>query len=130
LSRLSLRLSLGLTLAGAGALGVAVACGEPSHVFEGRHFRPEGECLERTSSVDVVEGERPGDCAPVCLAQPLAGGARAIYVATMCPPYPFSFDAGGADPLCSAALGALDRSAGCLADGGSSNPAPRDAETE
>lgn len=118
-------------LAGAALCGVAWACGDTaSHVYEGRLYREDRGCLATKSSVDVVEGERAGECAPTCLVQPLAGGGRAVYVATMCAPYPFMFDATGTHPSCAPALAAFARNDTCLADGDSSAPLPRDASAE
>ena len=102
----------------------AAACGDPSHIFEGRRFVEQRACLGTISSIDVVEGDRPGSCGPTCLAQPESDGGRSIYVSTMCAPYPFAFDASGSDPACPAALEALARNDSCRADGGSSNPLP------
>lgn len=106
------------------ALTLATACTEASHVFEGRLFVEGRKCLGTTASVDVVDGENGGRCPPTCLAQPLKDGGRAVYVSTMCAPYPFAFDASGGDLLCPIALEALDRNDTCLVDGGSTNPAP------
>ncbi|MCW5834020.1 MAG: hypothetical protein KIS78_16590 [Labilithrix sp.] len=102
----------------------AIACGDPTHVFEGRLFVEQRACLGTTASVDVVEGAPPGECGPTCLTQPQQGGGRAVYVATMCPPYPFGFDASGDDFACASALAALARNDTCLLDGGSTSPAP------
>lgn len=112
------------------AASVALGCGEASHVFEGRLFVEGRQCLGTTSSVDVVAGERPGSCEPVCLVQPTGDGGRAIYVATMCGPYPPGFDATGKDAACTPALAALARGDTCLVDGGSSHPSPRDAGSD
>lgn len=109
-------------------LGLAASCGDPSHVFEGRLFVEGRECLGTTASVDVVEGDRPGDCGPICLSQPLADGGRALYVASMCGPFPYKFDSSGTDPKCPTALAAFARNDTCLLDGGSSNPLPPPAD--
>jgi hypothetical protein len=109
-------------------IALGSACGDPSHIFEGRLFIQDRGCLGTTSSVDVVEGERPGECGPTCLAQPNDDGGRAVYVATMCGPYPYRFDAAGTDPLCPSALAALARNDTCLLNGGSSSPAPAPAD--
>ncbi len=105
----------------------ALACGAPTHVYEGRLYVERRACLGTTASVDVVEGDRAGECGPTCLTQPEQDGGRAVYVATMCPPYPFGFDASGNDLACASALSALERNDTCLLDGGSSNPPPADA---
>lgn len=105
------------------AAGVS-ACGEPSHVFNGRLYLSDRDCLAATTSLDVVPGEPPGTCDPACLVQSLGDGGRSVYVSTMCPPYPFAFDASGSDPRCPEALAALARGDRCLEDGGSTSPAP------
>ena len=115
--------ALGLGLVSMLALYL-LACGDPSHVYEGRLFVEHRGCLGTTASVDVVEGDPPGSCAPTCLAQPESDGGRAIYVSRMGAPYPFAFDASGSDPACPAALAALERNDTCLVDGGSTHPLP------
>jgi len=102
------------------------ACGDPSHIYEGRQFDESRKCLLSKSSLDVVEGDRPAECEARCLiaTQRAADGSRAVYVATMCAPYPFGFDAGGGDPSCAPALAATARKDSCLSDGGSTNPRP------
>jgi hypothetical protein len=99
------------------------ACGESSHVYEGRLYHEDRHCLATTSSVDVVAGDRPGDCAPTCLLQPLRDGGRSVYVATMCGPYPVGLRITN-EPPCDEALAALSRRDTCKADGGSTNPVP------
>ena len=116
--------ALFLALAASATLGIVLACGDATHIYEGRLFVESRGCLGTTSSVDVVSGERPGDCGPTCLVQPLADGGRSIYAATMCGPYPFMFNTTGTDPACPIALGALGRNDTCLADGDSSSPVP------
>ena len=106
----------------------AAACRDTSHVFEGRLLAQQKKCLGTTSSLDVVEGDSVSQCPPACLAQPLSDGGRAIYVATMCAPSPFAFDASGTDLLCPSALDALERNDTCLLDGGSANPLPPPAD--
>ena len=118
------RLGLGLVACTTVAV-YGLACGDPSHVFEGRLFVEDRQCLGTKASIDVVEGDRPSKtCGPTCLAHPQTDGGRAIYVSTMCAPYPFAFDASGADPACPAALAALERNDTCLVDGGSTRPPP------
>ncbi len=93
----------------------------------GRFFSEPRGCLGTESSIDVVEGDTPGSCAPVCLVRakdPNADGGRSVYVSTMCAPYPPGFDTSGADPACPRALEAQSRNDTCLSDGGSTHPAP------
>jgi hypothetical protein len=104
-----------------------IACGDPSHIYQGRLYLEHRGCLGTTSSIDVVEGEDPGSCPALCLLQKLPDGGRAVYLSTMCAPYPFGFDTAGTDPVCAAALAALGRDDTCLTDGGSSAPAPPEA---
>jgi hypothetical protein len=113
---------------------VAIACmlhasackDDGTHVYVGRLYVEPRNCLGTGSSVDVVSGDEPGDCAPICLVQKRAEGGKAIYAATMCPPYPagVEFDTAGTDPSCPKALAALSRGDTCLSDGGTTHPAP------
>lgn len=105
------------------------ACGETTHVFSGRLYRDDRDCVATKSSIEVVEGDpAPETCAPTCLVQRTTPeGSRPVYVTTMCPPIPFGFDTDGADPRCAAALAAFARNDTCLADGGSTAALPKDA---
>lgn len=108
------------------------ACGstDGSHAYTGRLFLESRRCLGTTSALDAVEGELPErECAPICLVQRRADADRAIYVSTMCAPYPFDYDTSGSDPACPAALEAHGRDDTCFSDGGSSKPA-MDASTD
>lgn len=106
-------------------LHAMIACDDvASHIYQGRVYLEDRDCLGTTSVVDVVEGADPGTCAPVCLVGK-QDGARAVYASTMCPPYPKFFDTSGSDVACPRALSALSRADTCFADGGSSNPPPR-----
>jgi hypothetical protein len=105
----------------------ATACKDDgTHVYLGRLFVEARGCLGTGSSVDVVSGGEPGDCAPICIVQHRAEGGRAVYVATMCAPYPAAveFDTSGTDPACAPALAALSRDDTCLSDGGDTHPLP------
>ena len=117
-----------LGLAGAAAICILHAQGcknDGTHVFEGRLYVEARHCLGTTSSVDVISGDDPGQCAPICLRQTRSEGGHAIYVTTMCPPYPGpDYDTSGQDPLCAPALSALARGDTCLSDGGSTHPLP------
>jgi hypothetical protein len=95
-----------------------------SHPYPAREYRADRDCLAAPIAIDVVEGEDPGACAPVCLVKAEDGG-RAAYVSTTCAPYPPFVDTSGSDPRCALALAALERSDLCLSDGGSRSP--RDA---
>jgi hypothetical protein len=124
--RLSLRLSLILLFIPAAIVVIVIAaCGDPSHIYEGRLFLESRNCVGTPSSIDVVEGDPPTTKCPVrCLTQPHRDGGRAVYVSTMCEPFPFNFDASGNDPACAKAIQAFERLDTCLLDGGSANPAP------
>ena len=118
-------------LVGLIALAAFGACGPEggTHVFTGRLYVQDRDCVATASSMDVVEGEpAPETCAPTCLVQRTdPGRARPVYVSTMCPPIPFGFDTDGQDARCAAALAAFNRNDTCFADGGSSAPLPQDA---
>lgn len=106
-----------------------VACGETTHVYAGRLYVDDRDCVATKSSIEVVEGDpAPESCAPACLVQRTTpDGKRPVYVTTMCPPIPFGFDTDGADPRCAPALAAFARNDTCFSDGGSSAPLPGDA---
>jgi hypothetical protein len=126
----SLRRFIGVSLTVAFVSLVLIACGDPSHIYEGRAYLDSRDCLGTTSSVDVVEGDRPTRaCAAICLADGHPDGGRTLYVSTMCAPYPFQFDASGGDPGCPAALEALGRDDTCNTKGTSTHPI-RDAAAE
>ncbi len=97
-----------------------------THVYVGRLYVEARDCLGTSSSVDVISGDDPGTCAPICLVQKRGEGGKAIYVATMCPPYPagVEFDTAGTDPACPRALAALSRGDTCLSDGGTTHRPP------
>ena len=111
------------------SLAALVACGETTHVYSGRLYVDERDCLATTSSIEVVEGDpTTTTCSPTCLVQRTTpDGKRPVYISTMCPPIPFGFDNDGADPRCAAAFAALNRNDTCFSDGGSSAPSPRDS---
>jgi hypothetical protein len=120
------RLSL-VALLGFGAYACILhlsACDDGTHVYLGRFYRADRNCLGTSSSIDVVPGDVPGTCPAVCLTQRGADATRVVYVSTMCPPYPapVEFDTTGADPECAPALAALGRGDTCLSDGGSTHP--------
>lgn len=103
---------------------VAIACGDASHIYEAYPYREAEDCLGARTSLDVVEGDETGNCAPVCFMKTEANGQRAILVSRMCGPYPFALDRSGTDPACASALAALERGSSCLSDGGSTAPLP------
>ena len=123
-------------LAGLAALAcmmhVSACKDDGTHVYVGRLYVEGRNCLGTSSSVDVISGDDPGTCSPICLVQKRAEAGKAIYVATMCPPYPagVEFDTAGTDPACPKALDALGRGDTCLSDGGTTHPPPADASAD
>jgi hypothetical protein len=95
-----------------------------SHVFPGRSFEPDRDCLEPGSAVDVVDGPDPGAaCTPACYAAaPDEAGTIEVFVSSECAPVPkglaLASDAGD----CPRALAALTRGDDCLDEGGSTHP--------
>jgi hypothetical protein len=126
------RLACALALASRAALVVHVsACDGGTHVYVGHVFEPARGCVEPgAAAIDVVSGDPPGECAPVCVLQALSDGGREVFVSKQCGPYPAQADVSGADPVCPRALAALARGDTCEADGGSAHPLPADAGAE
>lgn len=117
------RVSAALFGGGLVACIMHAACGDPSHLFLGRYYLEGRDCLGTDSVIDVVEGEDPGVCPVVCLIDPANPNAdRAVYVSTMCAPYPYAVVASTTDPSCIRALAAFERDDTCNQDGTSSNP--------
>jgi len=104
----------------------AACCSDGTHIYSGRLYRDDRTCLATTSSIDVISGDDPGTCAPVCLVQKSGDGGTAVYVSTMCAPYPPGHETNGQDPRCAGAFAALSRDDTCLLDG-STHPTPKDA---
>ena len=100
------------------------ACGDPvSHVFAGRLYEPARDCVDETSSIDVVDGKpNSAPCERECLVAPAEGGRSSVCVSTMCAPYPRGFEIRSSTE-CAAALDAFDRNDTCFTDGGSAHPA-------
>jgi hypothetical protein len=98
-------------------------CVEPrSHIFGGRLYERARDCVETTTTIDVVDGPDPtAPCDRSCLVVPGEAGP-AVYVSTVCAPYPPQVDTSGTDPTCLRALAAYDRNDTCANDGGSSSP--------
>ncbi len=109
----------GLSLAALAASIVAACSRSPdTHVVLGQRYDAGGDCLEPTSSIEVLEGSDPGlGCDPTCVVTP--GGV--VYATTECGSQFSSFDdTSGADPSCAGALAALKNMVVCGAgdDGG------------
>lgn len=114
-------------LAGVACMMHVSACKDDgTHVYFGQLYVAGRDCLGTPSAVDVISGDVPGDCAPICLVQKRGDAGKAVYAATMCPDYPagVEFDTSGTDPECPKALAALARGDTCLSDGGTTHPAP------
>lgn len=112
--------------------GLLLACSEPTYLFLGRRYDPVLQCLDTTTSLDVLRGGDPGDCATRCVSAPpgfydLDDASTDTFVVVMCAPLPHDVtDMRNDDPQCVAALAAMARQDTCLSDGGSTAP-PVDA---
>jgi len=103
----------------AARLSVAGCDDTGSYIYSGEQYYPPQQCLLPVSSIDIIAGNEPGSCGPVCILSLPQDGGQIAYVSTMCGPYPmypYETDA-AADPLCVAALNAFTRDALCE-DGG------------
>jgi hypothetical protein len=116
---------LALTLA-------ACSSEERSHIYAGRLYEADRACLDSVTSIDVVDGPLPETpCAPLCVVAPVTDAAQpAVYISTMCAPFPPAFDTSGTDSRCARALATYTQNATCLADGGIANAFPPDASTD
>ena len=114
------------------AASVLGACRSPDKfVLQGQRYDAVNDCVEPTSSIDLVQGSDPGlGCAAQCVVTPTG----VLYVTTECgssfPPLD-SVTAGDAgDSVCSAAVAALQRMAVCGGGGDDAGDDASDATTE
>ncbi len=126
----------GMGLCGLLVLAWAMACDGPrTHVLLGQLYEANRECVDPTTSIDIVDGPDPGfGCAPTCVVTPIGqnGSEGGVYVTTMCGPYPPLDDTTGTPAGCAGALAALARGDTCSSDGTSTSPAdggPGDSST-
>ncbi|MET0412290.1 MAG: hypothetical protein ABW217_13395 [Polyangiaceae bacterium] len=96
---------------------VLAACDEfGPRIYSAYPYRTEEQCLEPSVVLAVVHAdELPATCAPVCLSF-----EAALYVSTICAPYPTMaiLVAPEEDVACAAAIGALTAEAICDTGGG------------
>lgn len=95
------------------AVVAMAACDEPDvHILTGQLYDAAKACVGESSGVDVAQGGSTGDnCNPACLTIN-SGDANAIYVTTVCPPYPgdyaveYADEAGSPSDPCTGAFAA------------------------
>jgi hypothetical protein len=90
-----------------------------THVLPGQLYEAARDCIDPTTSIDIVDGPDPGTCSPpTCIVTPAGqnGGATGIYVTTECGPYPPLDDTSGSEALCTAALAAFAQGNVCASD--------------
>jgi hypothetical protein len=108
-------------------LACAIACESPStHVLLGQPYEANRDCVDPTTSIDIVDGPDPGfGCSPTCVVTPIGqnGSEGGVYVTTMCGPYPPLDDTTGMPAGCAGALAAFGRADTCSSDGTSTSPA-------
>jgi hypothetical protein len=118
----------GLSAAALVAACVAACNRSPdTHVVLGQRYDTAGDCLEPTSSIDVLEGSDPGlGCDATCVVTP----SGVVYASTECGGQ-FSpiDDTSGADPACASALAALKNMVVC-GGGGDGGDDATDAASE
>lgn len=110
----------------------AVGCDDApeSHVFVAAPFVPDAGCFGLSVSVAFVDtADASLDCAPVCLVAPATGGPLAVFVTTMCGPYPTGYDTSQSDATCQQALAAWPAEQAALA-AGTDSCATRDASVD
>ena len=118
--------SRGIVVSLVAAVGLIACNGPGTHVLTGQLYEAARDCVDPTTSIDVVDGENPGSgCAPTCVVTPAGqnGSGAGVYVTTMCAPYPPLDDTSGTVAGCAGAFAALARGDTCLPDGTSASPA-------
>ncbi len=111
------------------AVVAMAACDEPDvHILTGQLYDATKACVGESSGVDVVQGGSTGDnCNPACLTIN-SGDANAVYVTTVCPPFPGDYavenpdEAGSPSDPCTGAFAAY----GVYEDSGATCPPPAD----
>jgi hypothetical protein len=95
-----------------------------SHVYVAAPYDAANGCFGASVSLAYVDTPSGSfDCAPTCI---VFDGA--VYVSTMCGPYPSTSDPSQTDPDCPAALSAWPAEATALTNGGDSCASPADAD--
>jgi hypothetical protein len=114
------------------ALVMGACDGPQQHVLLGQLYEVGRDCVDPTSSIDLVPGTDQGyDCSPTCVVTAAgANGAPAgVYVTTACGAFPAldttsdGTEDSGVPVWCPAALAAFARGDVCMIDGTSSCPA-------
>ena len=109
----------------------AGACddGAESHVYVAAPYDASADCFGASTSlaqIDTPNGDL--DCAPTCLVVAETNGSNAIYVSTMCGPYPSAYNTSQTDPGCAPALAAWPAEQAALANGSSSCASPAEED--
>jgi hypothetical protein len=113
------------------AAATAAACNQTPDKFVllGQRYDAVDDCVEPTSSIDLVQGSDPGlGCPPQCVVTPTG----VLYVTTECGSSfpPLDMTSAGGDPQCDAALAALKRMAVCGGGGDDAGDDASDATTD
>ncbi|HEY3816533.1 MAG TPA: hypothetical protein VGL81_05145 [Polyangiaceae bacterium] len=80
------------------AVLAVASCDEADvHILTAQLYDPSAACVGASDGVDVVNGPATGDsCSPTCLTI-AEGDANAVYVTTVCPPFPGDYSVEGED---------------------------------
>jgi hypothetical protein len=118
------RLGLGaLGLIGA-SFGIATACIDPdaNFVYTARPYDPADMCVGPYVELELVQGSggdsrctspEAGRSGPGLAC--LVSNSGAVYVSSVCPPYPPDYDTSGTNPACGAAIAAMANGVICEA---------------
>ena len=109
------RALVSLVTAGTAALAWLACEEQASHVYAGKLYDPDADCLYPSTSLDLVLGPSE-DSGPECDAQCITDFDGQVFVGTTCPPWPVEFNGAVGTPSCSQALAARCRQ--CPLDGG------------
>jgi hypothetical protein len=104
-----------LVLVGTATLAWLACEEQTSHVYAGKLFDPDADCVYPSTSLDFVLGPHEAS-ASICDAQCITDTDGQVFLSETCPPPPVEFYGAAEAPNCKKALAARCRQ--CPLDGG------------
>ena len=103
------------------ALALAACDSGSYYLYTASQYDSRQGCVTAPQALDVEIGNDPGSsCGAKCLTAPGVDGGAVVYASTMCGPTPVGADVSGSNPMCAAAIAALESGDFCL-DGGAAD---------